>query len=64
MIEHDSKKCWQCGACVGVCSQLALGVRDMQIIYDQDKCIDCAACVLVCPSGAMKQAKPWRSGVK
>lgn len=57
MIEHDANKCHACGACVGVCPQLALGLIGAEIKYNEGKCVDCGACVLVCPSGAMKQVK-------
>lgn len=57
MIRNNPDACCYCGACVGVCPQLALELADTRLIYYQEKCTDCLACVRVCPVGAMSQVK-------
>ncbi len=55
-IRRDDDKCYQCGACTGICPTGALYVHrpDMEIIFDTDKCTACGLCVHVCPARAME----------
>lgn len=55
-IRRDDEKCFQCGACTGICPTGALHVRrkDMAILFDMDKCTGCGLCVSVCPVRAME----------
>lgn len=55
-IHRDDKKCYQCGACTGICPTGALHVHrpDMEIIFDPDQCTACGLCVQVCPARAME----------
>ena len=55
-IRRDDEKCYQCGACTGICPTGALSVKrpEMAIIFDPDKCTACGLCVPVCPARAME----------
>lgn len=55
-IRRDEAKCFQCGACTGVCPVGALSLRrpDMAVIFDPDKCTGCGLCVTCCPVRAME----------
>ena len=54
-IRRDDEKCYQCGACTGVCPTGALSLHrpDMAVLFDEDKCTACGLCVSVCPARAM-----------
>lgn len=54
-IRRDDDKCFQCGACTGVCPTDALSIRrsDMAVLFEPDKCSGCGLCVTVCPVRAM-----------
>ncbi len=54
-IRRDEEKCFQCGACTGICPTEALIIHrpDMAVIFDPDKCSGCGLCVAVCPVRAM-----------
>lgn len=54
-ISRDEGKCFQCGACTGVCASGALYIKrsDMAVIFDPDKCTGCSLCVTICPVRAM-----------
>ena len=55
-IRRDDEKCYQCGACTGVCPTGALSLHrpDMAVLCDEDKCTACGLCVSVCPARAME----------
>ena len=54
-IRRDDEKCFQCGACTGICPTGALSIQrpDMAVLFDADKCSGCGLCVAVCPVRAM-----------
>jgi len=54
-IRRDDDKCFQCGACTGICPTGALSIHrpDMAVLFDLDKCTGCGLCVAVCPVKAM-----------
>lgn len=62
-IRRDEERCFQCGACTGVCPVQALYIRreDMAVLFDADKCTGCSQCVLICPVRAMEMSlgKQW-----
>jgi len=62
-IRRDDERCFQCGACTGVCPVDALYIRreDMAVMFDADKCTGCSQCVLICPVRAMEMSlgKEW-----
>jgi len=55
-ISRDEDKCYQCGACTGVCPVQALSIRrkDMAVLFDPEKCTGCGQCVTICPVRAMQ----------
>lgn len=57
-IRRDDQRCFQCGACTGVCPVGALYIRreDMAVLFDADKCTGCSQCVLICPVRAMEMS--------
>lgn len=62
-IRRDEERCFQCGACTGVCPVNALYIRreDMAVLFDADKCTGCSQCVVICPVRAMEMSlgKQW-----
>lgn len=68
-IRRDDDKCFQCGACTGVCPTEALALRrkDMAVLFDPEKCSGCSRCVPVCPVRAMavsiEQSDSWPAAV-
>lgn len=55
-IRRDDQKCFQCGACTGICPAGALYVRrpSMEVVFDAEKCTGCGLCVPICPVRAME----------
>ena len=55
-VHRDEKKCFQCGACTGICPVGALYIQrpTMEVIFDPEKCTACGLCVAGCPVRAMK----------
>ena len=55
-IHRDDEKCFQCGACTGICPTGALSLKrpEMAVIFDPEKCSGCGLCVTVCPVKAME----------
>jgi NAD-dependent dihydropyrimidine dehydrogenase PreA subunit len=55
-IRRDDEKCFQCGACTGICPSGALALHrpDMAVVFDPDKCTGCGQCVTICPVRAME----------
>ena len=60
LIEVDSEKCVNCGACVTLCPVEAITIdEDASVVFDKEKCIGsiCSACVDACPARAIKSVK-------
>ena len=55
---RDEEKCFQCGACTGICPVGALYIHrpDMAVLFDPDKCTGCGMCVPICPVRAMEMS--------
>ena len=55
-VRRDDSKCFQCGACTGICPVGALYVQrpEMEVIFDPEKCTACGLCVTGCPVRAME----------
>jgi len=55
-VRRDDEKCFQCGACTGICPVGALYIQrpEMKILFDPDKCTACGLCVTGCPVRAME----------
>ena len=54
-INRDDDKCYQCGACTGICPTGALHLHrpDMAVVFSPETCSGCGLCVNVCPARAM-----------
>jgi ferredoxin len=54
-IRRDDEKCFQCGACTGICPTGALSISrpEMAVLFAPDRCTGCGLCVPVCPVRAM-----------
>jgi len=57
-VSRDEKRCFQCGACTGICPVGALSIRrpEMAVVFDSEKCTGCGLCVTGCPVRAMHVA--------
>ncbi len=55
-ISRDYDKCFQCGACTGICPTGALYIQrpEMAVLFDPEICSGCGLCVTVCPVRAME----------
>ncbi len=55
IIKRDDDKCFQCGACTGICATGALSISrpDMTVPFAPEQCSGCGLCVNVCPVRAM-----------
>lgn len=49
----DRDKCMRCGACVGVCPENAIFLREFTLEID-DSCTGCELCVKGCPVDALE----------
>lgn len=57
LIEVDSLKCIDCGACFSLCPVDAISFQqDYSISFDNEKCVgtSCGLCVDACPTRAIK----------
>jgi Pyruvate/2-oxoacid:ferredoxin oxidoreductase delta subunit len=63
-IHRDDERCFQCGACTGICPTTALSLKrpEMAVIFDAEKCSGCGLCVTVCPVKAMEVSQERISG--
>jgi pyruvate formate lyase activating enzyme len=52
-VFFDKKKCIECGLCVNICPQKAIGT-DKNKKIDVSKCDGCGLCVEVCPTKALE----------
>ena len=55
-VGRNEEKCFQCGACTGICPVGALYVErpSMEVRFDVEKCTGCGLCVTGCPVRAMQ----------
>ena len=53
----ERKECLKCGACVGVCPQVAIELKDVGIVNNKKLCVLCGLCEKVCPVGAIEVHK-------
>ncbi|MCB2181638.1 MAG: 4Fe-4S binding protein [Desulfobulbaceae bacterium] len=56
IIRRDENRCFQCGACTGICPTHALYIEreTMAVLFEPDKCTGCGLCVTTCPVRAME----------
>lgn len=55
-VRRDEEKCFQCGACTGICPTGALAISrpEMAVLFEPERCSGCGLCVAVCPVRAMQ----------
>ena len=66
LIEIDSEKCFNCGACFSLCPVSAIAFRgDFSVVFDEEKCIGspCGLCVDACPARAIRLVEQHSSGL-
>ena len=61
MIEILPDKCDFCGACVGVCPEDAIELKEAEIKIIDPRCTNCSKCIWSCPIEVIKFNK---EGVK
>ena len=57
LIEKDTDKCFECGACVSLCPVKAISFQDdFSVIFNRERCIGsaCSKCVDACPARAIR----------
>ncbi|HEY4674911.1 MAG TPA: 4Fe-4S binding protein [Candidatus Bathyarchaeia archaeon] len=57
LIEKDTEKCFDCGACFSLCPVKAITFgEDYSVVFDREKCIgsSCGKCVDACPARAIR----------
>ena len=57
LIEVDSERCFDCGACLSLCPVNAIMLKeDFSVVLNEEKCIGstCGMCVDACPARAIK----------
>ena len=67
LIEVDSEKCFDCGACFSLCPVSAIAFKeDYSVVFDEKKCIGspCGLCVDACPARAIKLVEQHSSDLK
>jgi len=67
LIEVDSDKCYDCGACYALCPVDAISYEDdYSVVFDEKTCIGspCGLCVDACPARAIKLVEQNRNNRK
>jgi MinD superfamily P-loop ATPase len=67
LIEVDSDKCFDCGACYALCPVDAISYdKDYSVIFDDKTCIGspCGLCVDACPARAITLVEQHRNNRK
>jgi NAD-dependent dihydropyrimidine dehydrogenase PreA subunit len=67
LIEVDSDKCFDCGACFALCPVDAIAYdKEYSVVFDEKTCIGspCGLCVDACPARAIKLVKQHRNNRK
>jgi L-aspartate semialdehyde sulfurtransferase ferredoxin len=67
LIEVDSDKCFDCGACFALCPVDAIAYdKEYSVVFDEKTCIGspCGLCVDACPARAIKLVEQHRNNRK
>jgi len=67
LIEVDSDKCFDCGACYALCPVDAISYDEKySVVFDEKTCIGspCGLCVDACPARAIKLVEQHRNNRK
>ncbi|MFC1935446.1 DUF362 domain-containing protein [Chloroflexota bacterium] len=57
MFYVDEARCTGCEACIEVCTEGAITLRDSKAVIDQELCIRCGSCSELCMAGAIYRFK-------
>jgi NAD-dependent dihydropyrimidine dehydrogenase PreA subunit len=66
LVEVDSEKCFDCGACFSLCPVGVIAFKeDFSVVFDEKKCIGspCGLCVDACPARAIRLVEQHSSGL-
>ena len=66
LVEVDSEKCFDCGACFSLCPVGAIAFKeDFSVVFDEKKCVGspCGLCVDACPARAIRLVEQHSSGL-
>jgi len=66
LIEVNSEKCFDCGACFSLCPVSAIAFKeDLSVVFDEEKCIGspCSLCVDACLARAIRLVEQHSSGL-
>ena len=66
LIDVDSERCFDCGACFSLCPVSAIAFEeDFSVVFDENKCIGspCGICVDACPARAIRLVEQHSSGL-
>ena len=57
MFYVDSAKCTGCGACIEVCAEEDISLKDDRASINQNLCAGCGSCMDTCATGAIYQVE-------
>jgi NAD-dependent dihydropyrimidine dehydrogenase PreA subunit len=66
LVEVDTEKCFDCGACFSLCPVGAIAFKeDFSVVFDEKKCIGspCGLCVDACPARAIRLIEQHNPGL-
>lgn len=55
--KFNEESCVNCGMCLKVCKEGAIGKKEGKISYNKNKCVDCGECTKVCKFNAFEEEK-------